>query len=103
VPFLASISILGFMTEIEIEAPEGTTTAEIEDAILKTNLTVTLRGTLRQYPGCHHWHLKQGHEPGTLELTWWPEKNRLWFKIASNRRGDWMESAISAFQSSLAR
>lgn len=93
------------MTEIELVPPNGLSVAEIEVAILGLPLTVTvtLRGTLRQYPGCHHWHLKQGREPGTLELTWWPEKNRLWFKIASNRRGDWMESAISAFRSSLAR
>lgn len=89
------------MTEIEIEAPEGITTADIEDAIQKANLTVTLRGTLRQYPGCHHWHLKQGRETGTLELTWWPEKQKLWFKIASNRRGEWMEPAISTIRASL--
>ena len=90
------------MTEIEIEAPEGITLAEIEAAIVATNLTVTLRGTLRQYPGCHHWHLKLGRQTGTLELTWWPEKQKLWFKIASNRRGEWMDSAISTIRARLA-
>ena len=86
-----------------MDPPIGLTVTKIESAFSAMSLTMTLHGTLRQYPGCHHWHLKQGQEPGTLELTWWPEKNRLWFKIASKRRGEWMESAISAFQSSLER
>lgn len=89
------------MTEIELVPPNGLSVAEIEAAILGLPLTVTLRGTLRQYPGCHHWHLKQNQEPGTLELTWWPKKNRLWFKIASNRLGDWMENAIADLRYSL--
>jgi dihydroxyacetone kinase-like protein len=36
------------------------------------NLRVTLKGTLKKYPGCIHWHLKREGERGTLEMTWSP-------------------------------
>jgi hypothetical protein len=85
------------MIEIEVASPPGASIDVIEKAISDANLDVTLRGTLRQYPNCHHWHLKKTDAPGTLELTWWPDCQRVWFKIASNRRADWMDGAIEAF------
>ncbi len=73
----------------------------IEAAFEEARLEVSLKGTLRAYPGCHYWHLKQPRRPGTLELTWWPETGRLWFKIAENRRADWMESAMREIENQL--
>ena len=49
---------------------------------------------MAKYPGCTHWHLKKDRETGTLELTWWPARNRLWFKIATGRQADWMVEAM---------
>jgi hypothetical protein len=73
--------------------PDGDPVATVERAAAEAGLTVTLRGTLAAYPGCTYWHLKRGREPGTLEVTWWPQTGRLWFKVANNRHGWWIEDA----------
>lgn len=44
-------------------------TQAIDDALAESGLTVTLRDTLKKYPGCRHWHAKSGRLPGTLEVT----------------------------------
>jgi hypothetical protein len=56
------------------------------------------RRTLRSYPGSTHWHLKQPRASGTLELTYWPRTNRLWFAVHANRRAEWIAAAIAAFR-----
>src|SRR5580658_204430 len=57
----------------------------IDRAIIDLGLTVTLRGSLKSFPGSTHWHMKLGRQPGTLEVTWWPRHRRLWIKIQSGR------------------
>ena len=83
------------MLEIIIAVPAGARLAgmehDIESACRAEGLRQTLKGTLAQYPGCVHWHVKQGRERGTLEITFWPAERRLWFKVAEGRRGEWME------------
>ena len=37
-------------------------------------------------------------QKGTLEITWWETKNRLWFKVAKGRTGDWMTESIAALK-----
>ncbi len=63
----------------------------LDRAIADSGLTVTLRATLRKYPGCIHWHLKLGRESGTLELTFWPRERRAWFTVQSGRKAPWIE------------
>lgn len=70
--------------------------ANIEHAVVSAGLAIALRGTVSMYPDSVHWHLKRVNHKGTLELTWWPKKSRLWFKIAGNRGADWMPGAINA-------
>lgn len=86
------------MLEIDINVPSQIELAQWESAIeagcLAHGLRVTLKGTLAQYPGSVHWHLKQGRQSGTLELTLWPPKQRLWFKIGAHRQGVWMGSVV---------
>ena len=55
---------------------------------------IARRMSLKKYPGCTHWHLKKAGEKGTLEATWWPEKDRLWLSVHENRRAAWQERAI---------
>ena len=69
------------------------TVEQVERAILDARLTVTLRGTLKSYPGCIHWHVKSGRERGTLELTFFPETGELTFKVAKNRDAPWILAA----------
>jgi hypothetical protein len=91
------------MHETDIVLPDGllADNAALPEAIdalaAEFGLTCTLKGALSAYPGCTHWHFKHGRARGTLELTWWPARHRLWFKIASNRRGAWMDATILAF------
>ena len=86
------------MTEREFPVPADWAREEvaeqIEAILVASGLVVSLRGTLAKYPGCTHWHLKKHREKGTLEITWWPQQNRLWFKIATGRQADWMAEAM---------
>lgn len=75
--------------------------AQIEAACLKLGLSITHTTTLAQYPGSHHWHLKQGRQPGTLEITWWPAQRRAWFKVAKGRQGAWLAQAMQAIRQNL--
>lgn len=54
----------------------------IERICLKEGLWISLKNTLRQYPGSVHWHFKQaGGNAGVLEITLWPDQNRLWLSV----------------------
>jgi hypothetical protein len=83
---------------VNIEIPENMNTAVLVEAVervcLAHNLNCTLKGTLVSYPGSLHWHFKKGNQKGTLEITWWESKNRLWFKVADGRTGKWIEESM---------
>ncbi len=70
----------------------------IEKACTDGGLTLTLKDTLKQYPGCTHWHFKRGQERGTLEITLWPLGRRAWFKVSPSRTGEWIEPALVHIQ-----
>ena len=76
-------------------------TEQIERAILDAGLSVTLRGTLKSRPGCVHWHVKSGREPGTLELTYFPQTGALTFKVAKNRDAPWIFAARARLEAIL--
>jgi hypothetical protein len=66
----------------------------VEQVCALNELTCSLRGTLVSYPGSIHWHFKQGKQRGTLEITWWESRNRLWFKVVSGRTSEWIIKSI---------
>jgi len=74
----------------------------IEAAFAAAGLRVTLRGTLRSYPGSIHWHLKRGRDAGTLEVTFWPRQRRLWLTIHEGRGAPWMDEAGARLQAAIA-
>ena len=82
------------MREIELPLPSNHNRREAQRAIdaaaRECRLTITLRGTLAKFPGCIHWHLKNGRERGTMEITFWPKERRAWFSIQSGRRAPWI-------------
>ena len=86
------------MTEIDLAIPEHTTreraAALVIQAARDLDLNITLTSTLASYPGSSHWHFKMPGQKGVLELTWSPNRQRLWFKIAQNRNAEWIEPAI---------
>jgi hypothetical protein len=87
------------MVELDIETPKNINTNTLIDAIERVchvhDLTCTLKGTLTKYPDSVHWHFKKGKQKGTLEITWWENKNRLWFKVADGRTGTWIKESMS--------
>ena len=86
------------MQEIDIRLPakisERAFPAAIEWICGDLGLDRALRGTLKSYPGSIHWHYKRGKQPGTLEITWWPAKPRLWIKVAAGRSANWIDEII---------
>ena len=86
------------MIEVELQIPadaNGDSVVKVvEQVCASNNLICVLNGTLASYPGCIHWHYRQGKQKGTLEITWWKDENRLWFKVAKGRTGDWIAEAL---------
>lgn len=95
------------MNDTPIPLPTHCDAAQVErsiDAALdETGLRVTLKNTLRQFPGCVHWHVKRDREAGTLEVTFWPAAGRAWFNVHRNREAAWIAPAITAVQQALER
>lgn len=87
------------MIEVELQIPANANSEHVVEVVEQVcssdGLTCTQKGTLSSYPGCIHWHFKLGTQKGTLEITWWETKNRLWFKVAKGRTGDWMDENIA--------
>jgi hypothetical protein len=86
------------MMEVPLQIPDSVNQDAlvrfVEHICLANGLTCTLKGTLAGYPGCVHWHFRNGRQKGILEITWWETERRLWFKVAQNRGGDWIEASI---------
>jgi hypothetical protein len=94
------------MREIEIRlvsASNRKTERIIDHAIADSGLNVTLRATLRKFPGCIHWHVKRGKESGTLEITFWPQERRAWFTIQDSRTAEWIEEGMGLIMTALQR
>jgi hypothetical protein len=95
------------MQVIEIELPQqaNLTQAEkfIDATLAAVGLQVSLRGTLKKFPGCTHWHAKISGRPGTLELTLWPQQHRAWISIQSGRTAKWIPKKLLEIQQALSK
>jgi hypothetical protein len=95
------------MQIIEISVPRGANLAKVEKTINATlaavGLQVSLRGTLKKFPGCTHWHAKIPGRSGTLELTLWPQQHRAWISIRSSRAAEWIAEKLPEVQKALSQ
>jgi hypothetical protein len=86
------------MTEVEFTVPQGYSLSGaaslIEKACLGCGLRVSTRVTLNSYPGSIHWHVKRGIQSGTLEVTLWEAKRRVWASVQDGRRAAWIDEAL---------
>jgi hypothetical protein len=73
----------------------------IDQAIYDSGLSVTMRASLRSYPGSVHWHVKRGSESGTLEITFWPLEHRAWFRVQDGRKAEWIEEGLETLIAAL--
>ena len=90
------------MIEVELQIPANADSEHVVEVVEQVcssdGLTCARKGTLAGYQGCIHWHFKLGAQKGTLEITWWETKNRLWVKVANGRTGDWITESITALK-----
>lgn len=85
------------MGEYELRSPTDLDPLEwVEQKARALGLDSVL-GSLKKYPGSTHWHLTKPGCKGTLEITWWPARNRLWIHQRLNRSADWQDEAIRRF------
>ncbi len=93
------------MIELNVSVPAGAGLAQIEQLVERigadASLRRTLKGTLARYPGSVHWHYAHAREHGTLEITWWPARRRLWFKVSAGRTAPWITQQLPQLQSVL--
>lgn len=93
------------MIELDVTVPVGLQPAFIEQAVARTcreaDLRRTFTGTLAKYPGCIHWHFTHPPQRGTLELTWWPTRQRLWFKVGASRSQPWITALLPELHAGL--
>ncbi|HEX4142160.1 MAG TPA: hypothetical protein VHY91_01310 [Pirellulales bacterium] len=91
--------------DVEIRLPPDADCCEIgriiDQAIAQAGLTVTLRDELKRFPGCIHWHAKNGRQSGTLEITLWPQQHRAWFTIQDGRAADWIDAKMTLLQEAI--
>lgn len=84
------------MRTVELRFPEAVPTDALATACEELGLRLHAPTTLLSYPGSVHWHISRSEHRGVLEITWWPQKSRFWFKIAANRDADWINEAITS-------
>ena len=72
-----------------------------EEVCGRHGLAETFKGTLAAYRGCLHWHFARPGTRGTLELTFWPARRRLWIKVSDNRRAEWIDEVLPTLASAL--
>lgn len=99
------------MREVEVGLPDGLDWTEVEGVVegccAAEGLKLAQKSSLKQYPGCSHWHYRRPGQSGTLEITLWPQHGRLWFPLRPNRSKEWVEAAVlrlkDAIEKGLAR
>lgn len=77
--------------------------AAVERTATRRDLRVTWMGSPKQYPGSQHGHLRWPKRGGTLEVTRWPQKRRLWVSLYRGREGSWAFREMAPFALALAR
>ena len=90
------------MLEIEFAVPSDCDLAEaekiVEHACSALGLKLVIKGSLASYPGSVHWHYKSHGDKGTLELTLFARRRRLWAKVQRGRRAPWIDAMLPKVQ-----
>ncbi len=73
----------------------------IESVAKSNGLVVSLKGSLRSYRGCVHWHFKKEKQSGTIEVTMWPGERRVWLSVQSGRAAEWIKLVVLEIRKNL--
>ena len=98
---MTSIRMTQLCVHIPPQFPAERVAAVVDAAVQQMSLDIVSRGTLKTYPGSVHWHTKRDTESGTLEITWWPQRRRLWLKVQRGRTAKWIDEAMPQLKAQL--
>ena len=91
------------MTEIEVSVPGDVDLQTVDRVVVESAKALGLEcrqdGELKRYPGSRHWHFASSGKKGTLEVTLWEKKHRLWLSTHDNRNAEWISEAIVELKS----
>jgi hypothetical protein len=82
---------------------DSTISRAVERVAKAHELSAQLKCELRSFPGSVHWHFKKPRESGTIEITMWPQKRRLWMSVQSGRQARWIGDAVPTMINELQR
>jgi hypothetical protein len=95
------------MNQVEFRVPRGSDLADTENLIEKIcaghGLKLTRKGSLAKFPRSVHWHYKKCSGRGTLELTLWRERGRIWASIQDGRKAEWIEEELPELRKAIER
>ncbi len=85
--------------DLPIDLDERNVATAVEGACAEAGLCLSIKTSLKKYPGCTHWHFKRPSQRGVLEVTWWPgdadiRPARLWLSVHGNRQSDWISELM---------
>jgi hypothetical protein len=105
IPLYVGMAMGNLMREQPIMLPANhdasAVEASVDAALAAFGLSITVKDTLKQYPGCTHWHAKRGKQAGILEATYWPAQQRLWLSVHHNRSAAWIEAIIEPLRADI--
>ncbi len=86
------------MTDFPVTLAAGLAPQRVESLVegccRELGLIPAMKSSLAKYPGSIHWHFRKPRAVGTLEMTLWPAKARLWITIQDGRRTPWTEETV---------
>jgi hypothetical protein len=90
------------VTEVDFRVPKQYDLAGAEKLIervcSKRGLSVAMKGDLKAFPGCVHWHYKKQRQKGTLEITLYPKSRRIWAQVQDGRKAPWIDEELPGLQ-----
>jgi hypothetical protein len=60
-----------------------------------------MKGSLAKYPDSIHWRYRKQDQKGTLELTLYIRKRRIWAKIQDGRKAPWINATLPSLRKAI--
>jgi len=79
----------------------GRAKGAVERCCRRLGLVQGMKTTLAKHPGSTHWHYKRASQSGTLEITVWPSKRRIWITVQDGRRAEWITEMLPVLAAEL--
>ena len=95
------------MTGVDFRVPKQYDLTGAQELIEKVcsahGLSMAMKGDLKAFPGCVHWHYKNRGQKGTLEITLYPEARRIWAQVHNRRGAPWIDKELPVLRREIER